>query len=215
MQRTQTVLLLQGTHRRQVPGVFQARSPKHHDDFGFTAQHSLDAVRCRALPVGSGDQVIPRIATGAEHADIGKVVGVLVDQLKHVIAVVRHGRHAQHLRLAAQVKPRPGVRRVVVRRDDVAVVRGKQLAVMTKAVEAADVLRRGRVERLFFHGLVMHEHGVRVNPRLFGNLPRVIGITGQQPAWKHQTCSQYPHAAQQPAATENQVHDSILAIVGN
>ncbi|MNY09908.1 hypothetical protein D3C86_1428570 [compost metagenome] len=215
MQRTQTVLLLQGTHRRQVLGVFQARSPKHHDDFGFTAQHGLDAVRCRALPAGSDDQVIPRIATGAEHADIGKVVGVLVDQLKHVIALVIDRRHAQHLGFAAQVEPGPGVRRVVVRRDDVAVVRGKQLAVMTKAVEAADVLRRGRVERLFFHGLVMHEHGVGVNPRFFGNLPQVIGIGGQQPAWKHQAAAQYPHAAQHPAATENQVHDSILVIVGN
>ncbi|MCY1458813.1 hypothetical protein D9M71_762280 [compost metagenome] len=95
------------------------------------------------------------------------------------------------------------MRRVIIRRDDVAVARGEQLAVMTKAVEAANVLRRGRVERLFFHGLVVHEHRIGVDPRLLRDRPQIIGTGGQQPARQHQATAHYTHAAQYLAATDD------------
>ncbi len=63
-QRPNAILLL---HRNQAVTIRRtgpARPRQSADDFGLSAQHFRDAVRCLARPVRASEEIVPRFGAG-------------------------------------------------------------------------------------------------------------------------------------------------------
>jgi len=76
---------------------------------GLGAEYGLDAGRCCAVPVGTGDEKIAAVVAVATGAQVGEVEGVEVDELAG-IALFLDLRHGDDDGLGAKVHPEIGSR---------------------------------------------------------------------------------------------------------
>ena len=96
----------------------QLGAVQHQRKVGVGSDDLVDALGFVALPVRPGQKVFPAAVTGGAAAHVGEVVGVEVDELQRVVAVLFDRRNGQHQRFGAQVGADRRVRRVRVRRLD-------------------------------------------------------------------------------------------------
>ena len=125
-ERLRLVARLHLLHVRHVLGIEELRAEEGERERRGRAEDLLDARRRLAFPVGADDEVVAGLEARRAAADVAVVVGVAVDQLHGVVALLRHRRHRDHHRLRAQVEPEHRIRRVAVRRDDRRVLVGER-----------------------------------------------------------------------------------------
>ena len=93
-------------------------------------------------------------------------MGLEVEPLLDRIAPRRDGRKRQDDGFGPQVKPGPGIGRVVVRRDDIRIGGRGRAGVVADLVEAADIAREGGVDRLGVHRPAALQRRIGVKPGL-------------------------------------------------
>ena len=133
------------------------------------AEDLRDALGHGAVPVRTGEEVVPRLATGGARAGIGEVVGIEVEPLVDIVARCRDGRKRQDHGFGPQVQPGPGIGRVIVGRNDIGVGRRGRARVVTEPVYPADIAGKCRVDRLIVHGLVALDRRIGIKPGLGGD----------------------------------------------
>ena len=145
-----------------------ARSVSRADDL-------VDALGLVALPVRSGEQVLPAAVAGGAAADVGEVVGVAVDELQRVVAVLLDRRDGQHQRFGAQVGADRRVRRVRVRRLDRLVLGRVNPCGVVDLVPAALVLGVVLVDEVGVLHPVVVDHREAVDVGLLGDGAGLLG----------------------------------------
>ena len=130
------------------------------------AEDLRDALGHGAVPARTGEEVVPRLATGGARAGIGEVVGIEVEPLVDIVARCRDGRQRQDHGFGPQIKPGPGIGRVVIGRHDIGIGRRGSARVVTEPVYPADIAGKCRVDRLVVHGLVALDRRIGIKPGL-------------------------------------------------
>ena len=72
----------------------------------------FDAWWFLALPIWAGKQEVTSAVAGGAATDIGKVVGIGVNELNRIIAILRNFRDGQHERFSPEIRAEEGIRRV-------------------------------------------------------------------------------------------------------
>ena len=147
-------------------------------------EHLLDSGRRFAFPVGTDDEVVAGIAARCAAPYVAVVVGIAVDQLHRVIALLVDGWHGNHHRLRPQVHPEKRVGCVAVGRDDRRVRWSGDVMVVVDFVERRLELAGLRVHRELIHHRVIHHEGQPVNEAFLGDC---LGLfdTGRRYALRH------------------------------
>ena len=143
----------------------------------------LDAGGLLAFPVGSDHEIGARIVSRSAAANIAKVVGIAVDQLHRIIALLLHRRHGDHHRLGTQIQPQYGVWRVAVRRDDRCVFIGRHMVEVVDLVERRLELAGLRVDGELVHDRIIHHERQAVDEAFLGD---VLGLDDAGIALRHQ-----------------------------
>src|ERR1700744_1144218 len=138
-QGSQFVLILDGDDMPHVGWTIERRATQGHDEVRFGLEDLVDSRRGLPVPPWPREHVRTDSLACRAGPAVGKVGGEQVDPLEYVISLVWNFRHAQYPRFATQVQPRPRIRGVIVRRDDLLVLGSVGSRVIAKLSESADI----------------------------------------------------------------------------
>ena len=158
---------------RHVAGIEELRADKRERERRRRSEDLLDPGGRSAFPVGADHQIVARLGPRGAGADIAEIVGVAVDQLDRVVAVLFDRRHRDDHRFGAQIQPKERVRGVAVRRDDCRILRRGDVVLVVDFVERRLELPRIPVHGELLHHRVVHHERQAVDEAFFGD---VLGL---------------------------------------
>lgn len=130
---------------RHIVRAVQGGAGQRADDIRLRMEDLADAFWLEAAPARTCNEIIAGIEPCGPYSDIREILREQIYPLDDIVTILRHSRHAKHPGFGAQVEPCPGIRRVVVRRDDVMISRGEGLRVVAELTKSADIFRRAFV----------------------------------------------------------------------
>ncbi|MCY1223907.1 hypothetical protein D9M72_360470 [compost metagenome] len=168
---------------RHVVGVEELGTESRERERRRRSEDLLDSGGRFPFPIGADHQIVARLGPRGARADVAEIVGVAVDQLDRVVAVLFDRRHRDDHRFGAQIQPENRVRRVAVRRDDCRVRRGGDMVHVVNFVERCLELPRVSVYGILLHDGIVHHERQAIDEAFLGN---VLGLDDAGIALRHQ-----------------------------
>ena len=132
-------------------------------------EYLFDALRGGPFPARAGDQIAARIVAGGAASDVAVIVGVAVDQLHGVVAILLNLRDGDHDGFGSQIQPEHGIGRVAVRRDHGGVLVGEHAGFIADLVERTLVLPGILIHAELVHDRVVHHDRQTVDEAFLGD----------------------------------------------
>jgi hypothetical protein len=133
----------------------------------------LDPAGRFTLPARTNQQIVTRLAPSGSCADVAKIVGIAVDELDRVVAVLFSHRDRNNECFSAEIQPEQRVRSVAVRGNDSGVLRGSDAMLVVDFVERRLELPRIPINRKFLHHRIVHHERQAEDETFFGDVLRL------------------------------------------